>query len=136
MGVGGPGEWAGVAPERIYNGILDADQERYQAQLLVDNHQYSVSVNQSYRAVVAAAKALLVTEGLEPSTDAETFIEFDSRIAQNGIVPAMYRELRKRVGDLGPKETTGESARDTMVLAEGSADARRAATGRRGKELQ
>ena len=47
-----------------------------------------------------------MTEGLEPSTDAETFIEFDSRIAQKGIVPAMYRELRKKVGDLGPKDTT------------------------------
>jgi sulfite reductase (ferredoxin) len=79
---------------------------------------------------------LLVTEGLEPSTDAETFLEFDSRIAQKGIVPAMYRELRNRVGDLGPKETTGESARDKMVFAKGFVDACRAATEQMGKDLK
>ncbi len=54
----GPGECAGGALEMIENGILEADQELYQAKLLVDNHQYAVSVNKSYRAVLAAAKAL------------------------------------------------------------------------------
>ena len=132
----GPGECAGGALEMIENGILEADQELYQAKLLVDNHQYSVSVNKSYRAVLSAAKALLVTEGLEPSTDAETFTEFDSRIAQNGIVPTIYRDLRKRVGDLGPKETTGESAREKMVFAKGFVDACRAATEQMGKDLK
>jgi len=86
--------------------------------------------------VLAAAKALLVTEGLEPSTDAETFIEFDSRIAQKGIVPAMYRDLRKSVGDLGPKDTTGDSARDKMAFAKGFVDACRAATDQMGKDLK
>src|SRR5262245_46236583 len=97
----GPGECAGGALEMIENGILEADQELYQAKLLLDKHQYSVSVNKSYRAVIAAAKALLVTEGLEPSTDADTFLEFENRIAKKGIVTAMYRELGKQVGDLG-----------------------------------
>ena len=132
----GPGECAGGALEMIENGILEADQELYQAKLLVDKHQYSVSVNKSYRAVLAAAKALLVTEGLEPSTDAETFSEFDRRIAQKGIIPAMYRDLRSRVGDLGPKETTGESARDKMGFAKGFVDACRAATEQMGKDLK
>jgi len=132
----GPGECAGGALEMIENGILEADQELYQAKLLVDNHQYSVSVNKSYRAVLAAAKALLVTEGLEPSTDAETFAEFDSRIAQKGVVPAMYRELRSRVGDLGPKETTSQSAGEKMIFAKGFVDACRAATEQMGKDLK
>src|SRR5262247_950960 len=132
----GPGECAGGALEMIENGILEADQELYQAKLLADNHQYGVSVNKSYRAVLAAAKALLVTEGLEPATDAETFLEFDSRIAQKGIVPGIYRELRKRVGDLGPKDTTGESARDKMVFAKGFVDACRAVTDQMGKDLK
>ena len=48
----------------------------------------------------------------------------------------MYRELRKRVGDLGPKETTGESARDKMVFAKGFVDACRAATEQMGKDLK
>jgi len=132
----GPGECAGGALEMIENGILEADQELYQAKLLVENHQYSVSVNKSYRAVLAAAKAMLVTEGLEPSTDSETFIEFDSRIAQKGVIPAQYRDLNKKVGDLGPKDTTAESAREKMVFAKGFVDACRAATEQMGKDLK
>lgn len=132
----GPGECAGGALEMIENGILEADQELYQAKLLADNHQYSVSVNKSYRAVLAAAKALLVTEGLEPSTDAETFLEFEQRIASKGVVPAIYRELGKKVGDLGPKDTTAESARDKMAFAKGFVDACRAATDQMGKDLK
>jgi sulfite reductase (ferredoxin) len=132
----GPGECAGGALEMIENGILEADQELYQAKLLVDKHQYSVSVNKSYRAVLAAAKALLVTEGLEPSTDSETFIEFDSRIAQKGLVSPIYRELNQTVGDLGPKETTEKSAREKMAFAKGFVDACRAATEQMGKDLK
>jgi sulfite reductase (ferredoxin) len=132
----GPGECAGGALEMIENGILEADQELYQAKLLADNHQYPVSVNKSYRAVLAAAKALLVTEGLEPSTDSETFIEFDRRIAQKGVVPPIYRELSKKVGDLGPKDTTGESAREKMAFAKGFVDACRMATDQMGKDLK
>jgi sulfite reductase (ferredoxin) len=132
----GPGECAGGALEMIENGILEADQELYQAKLLTDNHQYAVSVNKSYRAVLAAAKAMLVTEGLEPSTDAETFTEFDRRIAQKSVVPAIYRELSKQVGDLGPKETTSESAGEKMAFAKGFVDACRTATDRMGKDLK
>lgn len=132
----GPGECAGGALEMIENGILEADQELYQAKLLIDNHQYAVSVNKSYRAVLAAAKALLVTEGLEPSTDAETFAEFDRRIAQKGVVPAIYRDLSKKVGDLGPKDTTAESAREKIGFAKGFVDACRTATDLMGKDLK
>ena len=132
----GPGECAGGALEMIENGILEADQELYQAKLLVDKHQYSVSVNKSYRAVLAAAKALLVTEGLDPSTDAEIFLEFERRLAHKGVVPPTYRELGKQVGDLGPKETTAESARAKMAFAKGFVDACRAATEHMGKDLK
>jgi len=132
----GPGECAGGALEMIENGILEAEQELYQAKLLVENHQYSVSVNKSYRAVLASAKALLVTEGLEPSTDADTFIEFDSRIAQKGVVPAKYQQLSQQVGDLGPKETTEESARGKLLFAKGFVDACRMATDQMGKDLK
>jgi sulfite reductase (ferredoxin) len=132
----GPGECAGGALEMIENGILEADQELYQAKLLTDNHQYAVSVNKSYRAVLAAAKALLVTEGLEPSTDAETFAEFDRRIAQKGVVPAIYRDLNHKVGDLGPKDSTAEFARDRITFAKGFVDACRAATDTMGKDLK
>jgi sulfite reductase (ferredoxin) len=132
----GPGECAGGALEMIENGILEADQELYQAKLLVEKHQYSVSVNKSYRAVLAAAKALLVTEGLDPATDAEVFQEFERRLAPKGIVPSMYRDLGKQVGDLGPKDTTAQSAQEKMAFAKSFVDACRAATEKMGKDLK
>jgi len=132
----GPGECAGGALEMIENGILEADQELYHARLLVEKHQYSVSVNKSYRAVLAATKALLVTEGIDPVTDAETLREFEQRLAPKGIVPAAYRELGKLVGDLGPKETTAAFARSKLAFSKGYVDACRAATERMGKDLK
>ena len=132
----GPGECAGGALEMIENGILEADQELYQARLLVEKHQYSVSVNKSYRAVLAATKALLVTEGIDPVTDAETLREFEQRLAPKGIVPAAYRELGKLVGDLGPKETTAAFARSKLAFSKDYVDACRAATERMGKDLK
>ncbi|HXX75200.1 MAG TPA: sulfurtransferase TusA family protein [Nitrospiraceae bacterium] len=132
----GPGECAGGALEMIENGILEADQELYQTRLLVEKHQYSVSVNKSYRAVLAATKALLVTEGIDPATDAETLREFEQRLAPKGVVPAMYRELGKLVADLGPKETTAEFAQAKMAFAKGFVDACRVATERMGKDLK
>jgi sulfite reductase (ferredoxin) len=132
----GPGECAGGALEMIENGILEADQELYQAKLLVDKHQYSVSVNKSYRAVLAAAKALLVTEGLDPATDNEVFQEFERRLAPKGVVPGTYRELRNLVADLGPKDTTAPFAHDKMAFAKGFVDACRAATEKLGKDLK
>ena len=77
-----------------------------------------------------------MTEGLDPATDAETFDEFDRRIAQKGIVPATYRDLGTRVGDLGPKDTTAESARDKLAFAKGFVDACRVATEKMGKDLK
>ncbi len=134
--ISGPGECAGGALEMIENGILEADQELYQAKLLVEKHQYSVSVNKSYRAVLAAAKALLVTEGLDPASDAEIFLEFERRLAHKGVVPATYRDLGRLVGDLGPKDTTAESAHDKMTFAKGFVDACRAASEKIGKDLK
>jgi len=132
----GPGECAGGALEMIENGILEAEQELYQAKMLVDNHQYSVSVNKSYRAVLAAAKALLVTEGLDPASDAEIFQEFERRLAHKGIVPPIYRDLGAQVGNLGPKDTTAQSAKEKMAFAKGFVDACRVATEQIGKDLK
>ena len=66
LGIWAPAECAGGALEMIDDRMLEADQELYQAKLLVEKHQYALSVNKSYRAVLAAAKGLLVTEGLDP----------------------------------------------------------------------
>ncbi len=132
----GPGECAGGALEMIDDRMLEADQELYQAKLLVEEHQYALSVNKSYRAVLAAAKALLVTEGLDPATDAETFQEFDLRLASKGIVPATYMNLGQQVGDLGSKDATVGEATERMSFAKRFLEVCRAATEQMGKDLK
>jgi sulfite reductase (ferredoxin) len=52
------------------------------------------------------------------------------------VVPATYRDLREQVGDLGPKDTGAEFARDKMSFAKGFVDACRAATDQMGKDLK
>jgi len=132
----GPGECAGGALEMMGDRILEAEQELYQGKLLLDKHQYSVSVNKAYRAVLAAAKALLVTEGLDPSTDAETFGEFEQRIAATGIVPATYRNLTAQFGNLGPKDTTQQFAQAKMDFARGFVQICKTAIDQVGKDLK
>ena len=132
----GPGECAGGALEMIDDRMLEADQELYQAKLLVEKHQYALSVNKSYRAVLAAAKGLLVTEGVDPATDADTFQEFDLRLASKGIVPAMYKNLGAQVGDLGSKDATAETAAEKMAFAKQFLAVCRAATEQMGKDLK
>ena len=132
----GPGECAGGALEMIENGILEADQELYQAKLLVEKHQYSVSVNKSYRAVLAAAKALLVTEGLEPSTDPETFSEFDSELRSKvSSLPSTETSVR-RWAIWDRKKRRRNHHREKMVFAKGFVDACRTATDQMGKDLK
>ena len=132
----GPGECAGGALEMIDNRILEAEQELYQAKVLADKHQLSFAVNKSYRAVLAAAKALLVTEGLDPATDAETFGEFENHLMRKRAVPDVYRNLGTQLSDLGPKETTQEFADKKMAFARGFVEACKVATEEMGNDLK
>ncbi len=116
----GPGECAGGAIEMIDNRILEAEQELYQARILAEKHQYAMAINKSYRAVVAGAKALLVTEGIDPNTDADTLAEFDQFAdRQNGLIPQMYRGMARTISDLGTKENSAEFTNDKMDFAKG-----------------
>lgn len=133
----GPGECAGGALEMIDNRILEADQELYQARLLAEKHQYGFAVNKAYRAVVAGAKALLVTEGIDPNTDADTLAEFDQLVAsKEGLIPANYHALGSQVDDLGPKDVSLEFTQDKITFARGFIDVCRSITEEMGKDLK
>src|SRR5437867_8718261 len=102
----GPGECAGGALEMIENRILEAEQELYVARLLAGKDQHASAVNKAYRAVLAAAKAVLVPEGIDPSTDAETFVEFERRFGAPGRIAADYTTPSATIRDLGPNAPT------------------------------
>ena len=119
----GPGECAGGAIEMIDNRILEAEQELYQARILAGKHQYAMAINKAYRAVVAGAKALLVTEGIDPNTDADTLAEFDQFAdRQNGLIPQTYRGMARSISDLGTKDNSPEFTSRKMDFAKGFVD--------------
>jgi len=133
----GPGECAGGAVEMIDNRILEAEQELYQARLLAEKHQFAMAINKAYRAVVAGAKALLVTEGIDPNTDADTLAEFDQFAAgKNGLIPEAYRNISSKSGDLGTKDSNAEFTQDKMAFAKGFVDICRQLTEQIGQDLK
>ena len=133
----GPGECAGGAIEMIDNRILEAEQELYQARILAEKHQYAMAINKSYRAVVAGAKALLVTEGIDPNTDADTLAEFDQFAdRQNGLIPQMYRGMARTVSDLGTKDNSAEFTNQKMAFAKGFVEHCRKLTEAVGEDLK
>jgi len=119
----GPGECAGGALEMIENRILEAEQELYQARLLEGKAQHAAALNKAYRAVLAAAKAVLVPEGIDPNTDAETFVEFERLFGATGRIAKPYAAPSANIGDLGPQNTTAAFAAEKLAFAKGFVEA-------------
>ena len=132
----GPGECAGGALEMIDNRILEAEQELYQARILVEKHQYAMAINKAYRAVVAGAKAILVTEGIDPNTDADTLMEFDDMIRSKGLLPAEYHNVAEKFGDLGTKNASANFTQGKLTFAKGFVDICRTVTEQIGQDLK
>ncbi len=132
----GPGECAGGALEMIDNRILEAEQELYQARILSEKHQFAMAINKAYRAVVAGAKAILVTEGIDPNTDADTLQEFDEMVRAKGLLPAEYHNIAEKFGDLGTKDAGSEFTQGKITFVKGFVDACRTVTERIGQDLK
>ncbi len=132
----GPGECAGGALEMIDNRILEAEQELYQSRLLADKHQFAIAINKAYRAVVAGAKAILVTEGLDPNTDADTLAEFDKLIRAKKLLPETYYDVEAKFGDLGTKDASAEFTQKKIVFTKGFIDVCRQVTDQIGQDLK
>jgi len=132
----GPGECAGGALEMIDNRILEAEQELYQARILVGKHQYAMAINKAYRAVVAGAKAILVTEGIDPNTDADTLLEFDNMIQAKGLLPVEYHNVATKFGDLGTKDASADFTQSKIDFSKGFVDICRTVTEQIGQDLK
>ncbi len=132
----GPGECAGGALEMIDNRILEAEQELYQTRILVEKHQYAMAINKAYRAVVAGAKAILVTEGIDPNTDAETLLEFDTMIQDKGLLPVEYHNVAEKFGEMGTKDASADFTQGKIAFAKCFVDACRTVTEQIGQDLK
>ena len=132
----GPGECAGGALEMISDGMLEADQELYQAETLVHSQQYAMTVNKAYRAVLAGAKALLVTEGVEPATDLQMFEACEARLIKTGVLPSTFSAHLATIRDRGDKNPTAAFAEEKMRVAKLFVEACRSASEGIGEDLK
>ncbi|RMH37171.1 MAG: HEPN domain-containing protein [Nitrospirae bacterium] len=132
----GPGECAGGALEMIDNRMLEAEQELYQAQVLARKHQYAIAVNKAYRSIIAGAKALLVTEGVDPNTDEDTLTEFERLIVAKGVIPTEYHHLAQRISNLGSKDASETFAQEKIAFARNFVEVCRSITERIGQDLK
>lgn len=113
----GPGECASGAQEMMENLLTESEQELFSADLMAQKAQYGNALSKTYRAVIAAARALLVTEGVDPLTDTDVLTETESRLITKGILPRECAGLSEKAAYLGPKTASLELVEEKMAFA-------------------
>ncbi|VAX22157.1 Ferredoxin--sulfite reductase [hydrothermal vent metagenome] len=95
----GPGECAGAALEIIDGLFESARRDLITAQNLIEQGDAESAVKSAHVSAVQSAKALLVTYGLEPITDEETFRDFNNKVITRGFVAETWRAILVSVED-------------------------------------
>jgi sulfite reductase (ferredoxin) len=132
----GPGECAGGAYEMMEGFLFEADQELHLAGVMTEKGQTGHAVNKAYRAIVAAAKGLLVLEGIDSSIDAEILFKAETLLVGKEILPRTFARLTDQVKDLGPKSPTVEFAREKIAYAKSFVEASHSAFDKHGRSLK
>jgi len=132
----GPGECAGGAYEMMEGFLFEADQEIHLAGVMTEKGQTGHAVNKAYRAIVAAAKGLLVLEGIDSSIDAEILFKAETLLVGKEILPRTFSRLTDQVKDLGPKSPTVEFTREKIAYAKSFVEASHAAFDKHGRALK
>ncbi len=132
----GPGECAGGAYEMMEGFLFEADQEIHLAGVMTEKGQTGHAVNKAYRAIVAAAKGLLVLEGIDSSIDSEILFKAETLLVGKEILPRTFSRLTDQVKDLGPKSPTVEFTREKIAYAKSFVEASHVAFDKHGRALK
>ncbi|MEK6683393.1 MAG: sulfurtransferase TusA family protein [Nitrospirota bacterium] len=132
----GAGECAGGAYEMMEGFLFEADQELHLAGVMTEKGQTGHAVNKAYRAIVAAAKGLLVLEGIDSSIDAEILFKAETLLVGKEILPRTFSRLTDQVKDLGPKSPTVEFTREKIAFAKSFVAASHTAFDKHGRALK
>lgn len=132
----GPGECAGGAYEMMEGFLFEADQEIHLAGVMTEKGQTGHAMNKAYRAIVAAAKGLLVLEGIDSSIDSEILFKAETLLVGKEILPRTFSRLTDQVKDLGPKSPTVEFTREKIAYAKSFVEASHIAFDKHGRALK
>lgn len=91
----GPGECGAGVLDMIEGDLDDARRFLHKAERAIEEEGGDPSED-LYRALVLAAKALLVTQGLDPRSDLETFKGFEEKFVATGLVSDRFRGVQKK----------------------------------------
>ncbi|MBI4385044.1 MAG: sulfurtransferase TusA family protein [Nitrospinae bacterium] len=92
----GQGECAGAVTDMIQDHLSVAERALFQGKLAMEKSSFAEATQQANRSLVAAARALLVTEGIDFSDDVESLKKFESLIVDTGIVSEAFSGITSR----------------------------------------
>ena len=89
----GQGECAGAVTDMITDRITEAERAHFQGKLSLEKNEFKETGEHAKRSVIASARALLVTEGMDFNDDWECLKKFQSLVIDMEIVAAKHAKL-------------------------------------------
>ena len=89
----GQGECAGAVTDMITDRISEAERAQFQGKLSLEKKNVKETGDHARRSVIASARALLVTEGMDFNDDWECLKKFQSLVIDMEIVSAQFAKL-------------------------------------------
>jgi sulfite reductase (ferredoxin) len=89
----GQGECAGAVTDMITDRISEAERAHFQGKLSLEKNLFKETAEHAKRSVIASARALLVTEGMDFNDDWECLKKFQSLVIDMEIVSAKFAKL-------------------------------------------
>lgn len=105
----GQGECAGAVTDMITDRITEAERAHFQGKLSLEKKSFKETCEHARRSVIASARALLVTEGMDFNDDWECLKKFQSLVIDMEIISAKFAKL------IDSFETTPEAADEKMA---------------------
>lgn len=89
----GQGECAGAVTDMITDRITEAERAHFQGKLSLEKSEFKETGDHAKRSIIASARALLVTEGMDFNDDWECLKKFQSLVIDMEIVSAKFAKL-------------------------------------------
>ena len=89
----GQGECAGAVTDMITDRITEAERAHFQGKLSLEKSLFKETGEHARRSIIASARALLVTEGMDFNDDWECLKKFQSLVIDMEIVSAKFAKL-------------------------------------------
>ena len=89
----GQGECAGAVTDMITDRITEAERSHFQGKLSLEKKSLKETGEHAKRSIIASARALLVTEGMDFNDDWECLKKFQSLVIDMEIVSAKFAKL-------------------------------------------